>query len=115
MKIGNNRGSALVRLIEAFCDQQGWSLREFARNSGIRHSTISGWKNSEIEPDTRSLNKVGATMGLELSELWQQLNQAVELLPVDQVLGRLENMPAEDLVKVINQASMILSAKLIAA
>jgi transcriptional regulator with XRE-family HTH domain len=115
MKIGINRGSALVKLIEDFCDQQGWSLREFARRSGIRHSTISGWKNSDVEPDTRSLQKIGVVMALEFTDLWARLNQAVEQQPVDDVLIKLEEMPAEDLIRLIEKASGVLASKFVAA
>jgi transcriptional regulator with XRE-family HTH domain len=115
MKIGNDRGAVLVQLIEEFCDQQCWSIREFARRSGVRHSTISAWKSSGVEPDTRSLTKIGLTMGLELSDLWLRLNNAIKEEPVDQLLNQLEKMPAEDLVKLISQASVILSLKLVAA
>lgn len=103
MNIGAKRGAALVRLIEQFCDERAWSMREFARRAGVRHSTISAWKNSDIVPDTRSLSKIADVMGLELPELWGSLKSSEDRhVSLDQILSTLDTMPPSDLALVGN-------------
>jgi transcriptional regulator with XRE-family HTH domain len=112
MNIGAKRGAALVRLIEDFCDSQAWSVREFARRAGVRHSTISAWKNSDVVPDTRSLSKIANVMGLDLPELWMKLKPVDDnYVSLNQILDTLRTLEADDLAKIGNQVNTLLLSK----
>ena len=76
MRVGVKRSTTLIALVQAFCDDKGLSIRRFADQAGIRHSTISAWKKGEVMPETRSLEKIASVMGMELPELWSKLKSA---------------------------------------
>ena len=103
MNIGAKRGAALVLLIENFCEKEAWSIREFARRAGIRHSTISAWKKSDVVPDTRSLTKIAEVMGMELPDLWAKLQPSTEAyISLPDMLKAIDNMPLSDVAKIVS-------------
>lgn len=113
MNIGAKRGAALVRLIEEYCDNRAWSIRDFARKADVRHSTISAWKTKDIVPDTRSLSKVAAVMGMDLSDLWAKLkSEEPSHASLDQILETLTALEADELAKIGNQVNVLLLSKI---
>ena len=113
MNIGAKRGAALVRLIEEFCDDRAWSIRDFANRAGVRHSTISAWKTKDIIPDTRSLTKVADVMDMDLPELWAKLkSDEPPHASLNQILETLTILEADELAKIGNQVNILLLSKI---
>jgi transcriptional regulator with XRE-family HTH domain len=110
-----SRGAALAQIIEEFCRSKGISVRQFALGAGIQSSTISAWKKGRAMPETSSIEAVALNMNIEFEVLWAQINQLAQQDSVSRIVDSLEQMPAEDLIRLIEKASGVLASKFVAA
>lgn len=67
--------SEIVRLRES----RGWSEYQLAERSGLPQSTISSWYRKNVIPSVASLDKICATFGITLSQLFAEENESVTL------------------------------------
>lgn len=51
--------------------ERGWTEYALAENAGITQSTISTWRNRNLQPNIASLEKICAGFGITLAQFFQ--------------------------------------------
>ena len=69
----------VLSAITAYRESRGWSEYQLAEQSGIPQSTISSWYRKNSIPTVPTLEKICATFGITLSQLFSEGGEAVLL------------------------------------
>ncbi|WP_019502716.1 helix-turn-helix domain-containing protein [Pseudanabaena sp. PCC 6802] len=85
------------------------SRRAFARSLGVSASAVISWENGAI-PDTKNLAKIAMMAGYTLDEIKAVLDGKPhqQAKPVDAVIKDLENLPREDVLRVVKTGAELL-------
>ena len=69
----------ILTTIDRCRQARGWTEYELAERSGLPQSTISSWYRKNMIPTLPSLEKICNALGLTLSQLFAEENEAVTL------------------------------------
>ena len=67
----------ILRTIDIYRKQRGWTEYELAERSGLPQSTISSWYRKDIVPSIFSLEKICLAFGITMSQLFCEGNEPV--------------------------------------
>jgi transcriptional regulator with XRE-family HTH domain len=86
------------------------SRRAFARTLGVSASAVISWEHGTI-PDTENLAKIALMAGYTLDEMKAVIDGKpnIQAKPVDEVIKDLENLPREDVLRVVKTGAELLA------
>ena len=76
----------ILAAITTYREERGWTEYQLAEHSGLPQSTISSWYRKNMVPTLPSLEKICATFGITLSQLFAEDDSMVSLTKSQQRL-----------------------------
>lgn len=76
----------ILKTITTYREDRGWTEYQLAERSGLPQSTISSWYRKNMVPTLPSLEKICATFGITLSQLFAEDDSMVSLTKSQQRL-----------------------------
>lgn len=105
----NERENTVKDILTAILEhrtQRGWTEYELAERSGLPQSTISSWYRKNMVPTLPSLEKICASFGITLAQLFAEQDEPVVLTPPQRGLlerwSRLSRDQQEALLRLID-------------
>jgi transcriptional regulator with XRE-family HTH domain len=84
------------------------SRNAFSKELGVSNATLINWERGNTTPDRESLIRVANKTGYTINELLGMIDATVESPSIERILRELEQLPREDIARVIRKATDML-------